>query len=240
MSGDNNWWRSLGQSYIHYTVNIPSKRGALNNGLKYPPAALYQLLSGSNHHIRAVDRYVLKIMNHIFEFKKPLLWMVYSASWECRVFMSRWNTHLRLLKLKKVIYGKMECLGVLWAYSWLCFITMGKTSISEEGKSTLIATSIQRMVLKTIVAASCRKQSSPNLPTKILVINVMCDWLIYLHMSKKPENAQELDVFYLRPLMGIPANPSIGVQCGLNPQKYADAPCGENKLASTLLIGSWE
>ena len=110
MSGDNNWWRSLGQSYIHYTVNIPSKRGALNNGLKYPQEALYQLLSGSNRHIRAVDRYVLKIMNHIFEFKEPLLWMVYSASWECRVFMSRWNTHLRLLKLKKVIYGKMECL----------------------------------------------------------------------------------------------------------------------------------
>lgn len=89
--------------------------------------------------------------------------------------------------------GKWSAWCVLWAYSWLCFITMGKTSVSEEGKSTLIATSIQRMVLKTIVAASCRKQSSPNLPTKILVINVMCDWLIYLHMSKKPENAQELD-----------------------------------------------
>lgn len=55
---------------MHYTVNIPSKRGALNNGLKYPPAALYQLLSGSNRHMWAVDRYVLKIMNHILEFKE--------------------------------------------------------------------------------------------------------------------------------------------------------------------------
>ena len=50
--------------------------------------------------------------------------------------------------------------------------------------------------------------------------------LLDLYLSKIPERARKLDVFYLRPLPGVPANPEK--------PWYAVAPCGENKLASMV------
>ena len=216
------------------------------DGLKYPPATLYQLLSGLSRHMRAVDRYAPNIMDSsIPEFKElhstvdSLFRQLRSEGvgaevkhapeitkeeenrlWEKGVLGV--STPLGLLRAVFYCNGKNFCLRGGQEHRRLKISQLSRSSnpdryvYTENGSKNHSGGFMQLHVENKVVPIYASKDFGDRCHVRLLD----------LYLSKIPERARKLDVFYLRPLPGVPANPEK--------PWYAVAPCGENKLASMV------
>lgn len=214
-----------------------------SDGSKYPPSTLYQLLSGIKRHMQDIDCNAPNILDRKIPHFKELHKCIDSVFRQLRAegvgaevrHATVINKDEENMLWEKKVLGTATPLSLLRAV----FYYNGKNFCLRGGKEhrglKISQLSRYRNPDRYVYIENGSKNRSGgfmelHVENKVVPIyaNQHCPdrchvRLLDEYLSKVPEKARELDIFYLRPLKEVPSDPKK--------PWYVAVPCGENKLA---------